>query len=94
VFISEAVKVRFCTGAIAALLLALSVGFNTYSKVRAELQSATESNRFLRKTIGDMTVAMTEKDKEIDRLSGVPCRSPDGLRPDSGLRLNLKAAWR
>jgi hypothetical protein len=43
---------------------------------RQELQKITEANDVLRKTLGDMSVAITEKDKEIDRLEKAACPPP------------------
>jgi hypothetical protein len=42
-------------------------------KVRGELQTVTAANEFLKRTLGDMTIAITGKDKEIDRLEHAPC---------------------
>jgi hypothetical protein len=35
---------------------------------RQELQKITAANDFLRKNLGEMTIAISSKDKEIDRL--------------------------
>jgi hypothetical protein len=43
---------------------------------RQELQKITVANDFLRKSLGEMTVAITAKDKEIDRLEQTPCPPP------------------
>jgi hypothetical protein len=43
------------------------------NEVRRELQAVTEANLFLKKTLGDMTIAITRKDKEIDRLEHAAC---------------------
>jgi hypothetical protein len=59
-----------------ALVLSIAVGW----KSRLELQSArreivvvTRANEFLKKTLGDMTVAVTARAREIDRLQRSGC---------------------
>ena len=40
---------------------------------RQELQKVTAANDFLRKSLGEMSIALTAKEKEIDRLeAGCP----------------------
>ncbi|MGA2741371.1 MAG: hypothetical protein ABSG65_28535 [Bryobacteraceae bacterium] len=59
-----------------ALLAALAVWWHARSEVdavRRDLQAETAANVFLRKTLGDMTIAMTGRDREIDRLEQAPC---------------------
>ena len=59
-----------------ALLLSLAVwrqARRELDAVRRELQAVTEANIFLKKTLGDMTIAITAKDREIDRLEHAPC---------------------
>jgi hypothetical protein len=63
---------------LAALVLLVSVGFTLDSRrdlqrARQELQSLSAANQFLRKTLGDMTVALSSKDKQIDRLRQGDC---------------------
>ena len=55
---------------------------------RQELQTVTAANDFLRKSLGDMTLAITAKDKEIDRLeqSACPPAVPGGGRKDTRSR--------
>jgi hypothetical protein len=48
---------------------------------RRELLAVKTANEFLRKTLGDMTVAITAKDKEIDRLGHAGCDGPEKARP-------------
>jgi hypothetical protein len=57
-------------------------------KTRGDLQAAsrellavTTANDSLRKTLGDMTVAITAKDKEIDRLAHAGCDGQEKARP-------------
>ena len=40
---------------------------------RRELSAVTTANEFLKKTLGDMTIAITSKDREIYRLEHVGC---------------------
>ena len=49
--------------------------------VRQELLSVTKANELLKKTLGDMTVAITAKDREIDRLRGSGCDGRERTRP-------------
>jgi hypothetical protein len=37
------------------------------------LQGVIVANDFLKKTLGEMTVTLTAKDREIDRLERSPC---------------------
>jgi len=60
-----------------SLVLVLCAGLGlelvTLSRARQELRVVTGANDFLRKTLGEMTIAITEKEKQIDRLSQLPC---------------------
>jgi len=47
-----------------ALTLSLARSWND----RQELEKVTAANDFLRKDLGELTLAITAKDKEIDRL--------------------------
>ena len=49
--------------------------------VRQELLSVTKANELLKKTLGDMTVAITAKDREIDRLRDSGCDGRERARP-------------
>jgi hypothetical protein len=49
--------------------------------VRRELLSVTKANELLKKTLGDMTVAITAKDREIDRLRDSGCDGQERTRP-------------
>lgn len=53
----------------AALLLSIDATWNA----RQELAKVTAANDFLRKSLGDITIALTAKDKEIDRLQQTGC---------------------
>jgi hypothetical protein len=50
-----------------AVLLCLSV--TAWLKGRQDLQTVTAATLSLRKTLGEMAVALTEKDREIDRVT-------------------------
>jgi hypothetical protein len=63
-----------------ALLASLALWWQArreLDKVRRELQAVTEANLFLKKTLGDMTIAITGKDREIDRLEHAPCHGQE-----------------
>jgi hypothetical protein len=49
--------------------------------VRTELTSVTRANEFLKKTLGEMTIAITAKDKEIDRLRSSACQNQENTGP-------------
>jgi hypothetical protein len=56
---------------------------------RLELQKITAANDFLRKQLGEMTIALTSKEKEIDRLEQsqcLPARPPEGGRKAARLQ--------
>jgi hypothetical protein len=55
------------------LAVVLSVSVTAWLRDRQELQTVTAANLSLRKMLGEMTIAMTEKDRQIDRLAGSPC---------------------
>jgi len=49
--------------------------------VRRELLLVTKANELLKKTLGDMTVAISAKDREIDRLRDSGCDGRERTRP-------------
>jgi hypothetical protein len=55
--------------------LAVILAVGTWWRARQELRIVTEANASVRKTLGDLTVAITEKDREIDRLTRSPCNT-------------------
>jgi hypothetical protein len=69
-----------------ALLATLAVWWHTrreLGEVRQKLEAATAANVFLKKTLGDMTIAITAKDREIDRLEQAPCNGREKAGPGS-----------
>jgi hypothetical protein len=54
--------------------------------VRRELLSVTKANELLKKTLGDMTVAITAKDREIDRLRDSGCDGQERTRPGNTIQ--------
>jgi hypothetical protein len=76
-----------------ALLASLAVWWQARREldaVRRELQAVTAANLFLKKTLGDMTIAITAKDKETDRLGHSPCNGQEKARPDSERRTGTR----
>ena len=72
----------------AGLLLLVSLALWWQSRreldsVRRELRAVSAANEFLKRTLGDMTIAMTGKDREIDRLERAPCGGQEQARPGS-----------
>jgi hypothetical protein len=62
-----------------ALLFSLASSWNE----RLELQKVTAANDFLRKSLGEMTLAITAKDKQIDRLEEAGCGQQEKAQPGS-----------
>jgi hypothetical protein len=62
-------------GLTLVLLLCLALAFSvaTSWRDRQKLQAITAANEYVRKTLGEMTVALADKDREIDRLLKSPC---------------------
>jgi hypothetical protein len=54
----------------------LCVSVTKWVTDRQELRAVLAANQTVRKTLGEMTIAIAEKDKDIDRLSVSPCGSP------------------
>jgi hypothetical protein len=59
------------------LILGLALAFSlaSYLRTRSDLRTVMSANRFLKKTLGEMAVAISAKDREINRLIKVPCQS-------------------
>jgi len=64
--------------------LALCFSMAAWLRVRQELQVVTAANESLRKTLGDLTVAITGKDREINRLAQSPCGAGENLQVERG----------
>jgi hypothetical protein len=64
--------------------LALIRAVGTWWRARQELRVVTEANAFVRKTLGDLTVAMAEKDREIGHLTKTPCNTSESTQLRSG----------
>jgi hypothetical protein len=65
----------FYKGLTLFFALALGLSVATWLSARQKLQAVTVANTSLRKTLGEMAVAIAEKDREIDRLAAPPCNS-------------------
>lgn len=90
--LSEAARTRVFWVATLALTAALGVGANDWEKTREELRKEQAANFSPRNLLGDMTKSMTEKEREIDRLSTLSCASPDGAPKDGSPQPERKAA--
>lgn len=64
------------------LLVSLIIWQKTQRQLQQQLRSVTHANGVLRGTLGDLTVVIAEKDKEIDRLFSA-CGRRESARPDS-----------
>ena len=63
---------------IGGLTLVLSLAFSWSTRrdlqsARRELTAVTKANDFLKKTLSDMTIAISAKEREIDRLQQSAC---------------------
>jgi hypothetical protein len=65
-----------------ALVLSLVVSRKTQRELQQQLHTVTDANGVLRETLGNLTVAITQKDEEIDRLHS-SCSTQDQGRSDS-----------
>ena len=73
---------RLSTAALSiALILSLATSWKIQRDTQRELRVVIGANELLRKTLGEMTIAVTEKDKQIDRLSGSSCDGNNKGRP-------------
>jgi hypothetical protein len=48
---------------------------------REDLAAVNTANEFLKKTLGDMTVAIAAKEREIDHLEGAVCDGREKAQP-------------
>jgi hypothetical protein len=62
---------------IAVLSLALTVSVGTWWRARQDLQIVTAANASVRKTLGDLMVAITQRERDIDRLTKSPCNADE-----------------
>lgn len=56
-----------------ALLVSLGVGWKIRRDMRRELLVLSDANGILRQTLGELTTAITAKEKQIDSLGQSPC---------------------
>ncbi|MGA2882951.1 MAG: hypothetical protein ABSG13_28725 [Bryobacteraceae bacterium] len=70
---------------IALLSLALTASVGTWWSARQELQIVTAANASVRRTLGELMLAITEKDREIDRLTKSPCNAGERSQLGTGL---------
>ena len=77
-------------GLILIVGLALISSSAFYLKTRRDLQAArrellavTTANELLKNALGDITVAITAKDREIDRLEHAGCVGQEKSRPNA-----------
>ena len=64
---------RICTGVLLFFSVVLCFSIENWLRARQEPKAMTTANESLRKTLGNMIVAIGEKDREIGRLAGSPC---------------------
>jgi hypothetical protein len=66
-----------------ALMVSFTLGWKTYRDMHRELYAVTDANRILRNTVGELTIAITARDKEIDRLSSSSCEAQGKAATDA-----------
>jgi hypothetical protein len=71
-------------GLILVLTLALGVSVTLSVSARQEMRAMAASNLTLRKTLGDMSIAITDREKDIDRLSSFSCGGKEKSPVDAG----------
>ena len=75
--------------AVSALAFSLTAWLSAKRDVqttRRELVGVTKANEFLKKTLGDMTMAITAKDRQIDQLLGSGCDEKEKTLPSTSIR--------
>ncbi len=65
-----------------ALIASLIMWRKTQRDLQQQLHAVTEANNTLRGTLGELTVAITKKDREIDRLYGGCKEEEEQARPN------------
>lgn len=68
--------------AIISLTVSLNASLRKQRDLTRELHELTDANQVLRRTLGDMTVAVTDKEKQIDRMLESSCQVPQGQHED------------
>ncbi len=66
------------------VLLSLAAWLNTMRQLNAarqEMAAVTSANELLRKTLGEMAIAITAKDRQIDRLEHSACSGQAKPKP-------------
>jgi hypothetical protein len=74
----------FYRAVMVLLSLALCVFVVTWFKTRQELRAVTAANETLRKSLGDMTIAIVEKDRVIARWEQSSCGAEEKSQAGSG----------
>jgi len=77
----------FHKGLILFFSLALILSAATWWKARQDLRAVTAANESLRKTLGELSIAITGKDRELDRLAQSPCAAGEKSQVASGSAL-------
>jgi uncharacterized protein HemX len=72
-------------GLIVLFALALGVSVTNWVRAKQEMQEMTTSNITLRTTLGDLTHAISERDREIDDLEQRACNTEDKSKRGLGL---------
>lgn len=73
---------KFSTiGLSIALIVSLATSWKVQKDMQHELRIITGANGLLRKTLGELTIALTEKDKQIERLGNSSCDGDNQKRP-------------
>jgi hypothetical protein len=71
------------------VLISLAFAWSTkrdLQSARRELLAVTKANEFLKKTLGEMPIAITAKDREIDRLWHSTCEGREKTQPRVAVR--------
>jgi hypothetical protein len=68
-----------------ALIVSLALWRKTHRELQQQLHTVTDANGVLRETLGDLTVAITDKDKQIDRLLRSSCDTQEEGRGASAI---------
>jgi hypothetical protein len=66
-----------------ALIVSLVVSRKSQQEFQRELHAVNDANGVLRERLGQLTIAITNKDKQIDHLLQSSCEVPGGEHQDS-----------